>query len=86
MVDISVGYNCLSILKLYGGNVGEFCKETHYHLFGSTSVSFEFHRWVLIWEDPHHRLLLRLGDVLVYTGFVSCYDVLNARRPSVKFS
>ena len=34
-----------------------------------------------------HTALLRLGVVLVYPGFVSCYDVPNARRPSsVKFS
>ena len=46
MVDISVGYNRLSVLKRNGGNVAEFCKETHYHLFASTSfsVSFKFHR------------------------------------------
>ena len=66
MVDIPVSRNRLSVPKQYGGNVGEFCKETRYHLFGSTSVSFEFHGWVLIWEDPHRRLLLRLGVVLVY--------------------
>ena len=43
MVDIPVSRNCLSILKQYGSNVAEFCKETRYHLFGSTSLSFEFH-------------------------------------------
>ena len=32
-------------------------------------------RWVLIWEDPQCRLLLRLGVVLVFPGYVSCYDV-----------
>ena len=86
MVCIPVGRNRLSVLKRYGGNVAEFCKETHCHLFESTSVSFEFHRWVLIWEYPHRRLLLCLGVVLVYPGSVSCYDVLNTRRPSsVKF-
>ena len=44
--------------------------------------SCEFHRWVLFLGDPHRRLLLRLGIVLVYPSFVSCYDVPNARRPS----
>ena len=49
--------------------------------------NLKFNRWVLIWEDPHRQLLLRLGVVLVYPGFVSCYDVPKARRPSsVKFS
>ena len=87
MVDIPVRLNCLSVLRRYDGNVAKFCKETRYHLFGSTSVSFEFHMWVLIWEDPHCLLLLRLGVVLVYPGFDSCCDVPNARRPySVKFS
>ena len=87
VVDISVSRNRPSVLKRYGGNVAEFCKEPGYHLFGNTSVSFEFHRWVLIWEDPHRRLLLRLRVVLVYPGFVSCYDAPNVRRPSsVKFS
>ena len=86
VVDISVSRNSLSVLKLYGGNVAGFCKETRYHSFGSTSVSFEFHRWILMWEDPHRRLLLRLGFVLAHPGFVCCYDVPNARRPSsVKF-
>ena len=42
MVDIAVSRNRLSVLKRYGGNVVEFCKETRFHLFGSTSVSFEF--------------------------------------------
>ena len=50
LVDIPVSRTCLSVLKRYDGKVAEFCKETRYHLFGSTSVSFEFHRWVLIWE------------------------------------
>ena len=50
-VDIPVNRNRLSVLKQYGGNVGDFCKETRYYLFGSTSVSFEFRMWVLIWED-----------------------------------
>ena len=49
-------------------------KETRYHILGSTSVSFEVYRWVLILEDQHRRLLLRLGIVLVYPGFVSCHD------------
>ena len=57
------------------------------NMFGSTSVSFESHWSVLIWEDPNCQQLLRLGVVLVYPGFVSCYYVPNARRPSyVKFS
>ena len=39
------------------------------------------------WEYPQRQLLLPLGVVLVHPGFVSCYDVLNARRPSsVTFS
>ena len=42
MVDIPVSRNRLTVLKRYGGNVADFCKETRYHLFGSTSVSFEF--------------------------------------------
>ena len=87
MVDTPVSRNRLYVLKWYGGNVAEFCKEVHYHLFGSTSVSFEFHRWVLISEDPHHRLLLSLGVLLVYPGFVSCYNVPNPQRPScINFS
>ena len=53
VVDIPVSRNRLSVLKRHGGYVAECCKETRYHLFGSTSVSFQFHRWVLIWEDPH---------------------------------
>ena len=81
VVDISVSRNRLSVLKRYGGNVAEFCKETHYCLFESTSVSFEFHMWVLIWEDPHCRLVLRLGVVLVNQCFVFCYDVPKARGP-----
>ena len=72
-VDIPVSHNSLSVLKGYGVSMAEFCKETRYHLFGSASVSFEFHRWILIWEDPHHRLLLRLGVVLVYPGFFSFF-------------
>ena len=87
VVDIPVSCNRLFVLKRYGGNVAEFCLQTLYHLFGKASVSFEFHWWVLIWEVPHLRLLPRLGVVLVYPGFVSCYDVPNARRlSSVKFS
>ena len=46
MVDIPVSNNWLSVLKWFGGNLAEFYKETHYHMFESTSVSFEFHRWV----------------------------------------
>ena len=87
VVDISVSRNRLSVLKRYCGNMAEVCKDTRYHLFGSIFVSVEFHRWVLIWEDSHRRLLLRLGVVLVYPGCVSCYDAPDARRPSsVKFS
>ena len=87
MVDIAVSRNGLSVLKRHDGNVTDFCKETLYHLFGNIFVSFEYHRWVLIWKDPHRRLLLFLGVILVYPGFISCYDVPNTRRPSsVKFS
>ena len=87
VVDIPVSRNRLFVLKQYGGNVAECYKETCYHLFWSTSVSFEFHRWVLIWEDPQRQLLLHLRVILVYPGFVSCYNVPNARRPSsVQFS
>ena len=50
VINIAVSRNRLSVLKWYGGNVAEFCKETRYHLFGSTSVSFQFHWWVLIWD------------------------------------
>ena len=87
VIDIPASRDCLSVLKRYGGNVAEVCKQTRYHLFGSTSISLEFHRWVLIWEDPHLQLLLRFEVVLVYSGFVSCYDDPNARRSSaIKFS
>ena len=79
--DMSVSRNRLSVLKRYGGKVAEFCKETRYRLFESSSVSFGFHRWVLIWEDPHRRLVLRLGDVLVNPCFAFCYDVPKARKP-----
>ena len=71
VIDIPVSRNRFSSLNRYGGNVAEFCKETRYQFFGSTSVSLEFHRWVIIWEDPYRRLLFRLGVVLVYLDFVS---------------
>ena len=45
VVDVTVSSNRLSVLKRYGGNLAEFCKETRYHLLGSTSVSFEFPIW-----------------------------------------
>ena len=80
MVDTPVSRNRLSVLKLYGGTAAEFYKETRYQLFGSTSVSFEFHRWVLIWEDPHRQLLLRLGVVLVYTQVSSPVMMSQARE------
>ena len=57
--------------------MARFRKETRHHLLGSigASVSFEFHRFVLICEEPHRRLLLHLRGVLIYPGFVSCYNV-----------
>ena len=39
-----------------------FAKKIAIILFGTFFDSFEFHRWVLIWEDPHRRLLLRRGS------------------------
>ena len=86
VVDIPVSRNRFSVLKRYGGIVAYFAKK-HSTICLSTSVSFEFHRWVLIWEDSHLQLLLRFRVVLVYPGFVSCYDDPNARRPSsINFS
>ena len=75
MVEIPVSHNRLSVFKRYGGNVAEFCNETRYYLFGSTSVSFEFQKWV-IWEDPHRQLLL--PDKIVMISFISAYVILES--------
>ena len=49
--------------------------------------SLVFQRWVLIWEDPHCRMLPRLQVVSVHLGIASCYHVPNSRRHfSVQFS
>ena len=73
VIDTPVNRSCRSVLKRRGGNVAGFGKETCYHFFRNTFVSLDAHKWVLIWEDPHRRLLFRLGVVLVYPGFVSCW-------------
>ena len=42
VVDIPVSRNRLSVLKRYGDNVAEFCKETRYHLFGALLFLLNF--------------------------------------------
>ena len=53
-------------------------------------LSFVWKHFCFFWisqVDSHCRLLLRLGVVLVFPGFFSCYDDPNPRRPSsVKLS
>ena len=55
------------------------------HLFRSTSVSFEFCMWALIWEDHAADCCLMSGVVLIYPGYVYCCHVQNGRGLSSKF-
>ena len=79
LADKPVSRSRRSVPKRCGGNVARVCQERCCLLFGITSVSFELKRWFLSWENPHRRLLLGLGVVLVHPSSVSCYDVPNDR-------
>ena len=73
VVDIPVSHSSLSVLKRYCGNMAGFWKENMLSFaWKYICFSFEFHRWVLLWEDPHRLLLLHLKVVLVSPPFVSC--------------